>query len=142
MCKHCYLLIMSPRSQYDGCMLRSCCWNHPLTCFAHSNIWGPNKQTDLVDHVAAKYKFSRRLLAVIKTTPPAPKPQNEEKHTAHLRTMVSRKVDLEANPSLDSSRHPSPIRQPADTSHYTIAKEMIQYHSIDVGPRCKFWCNT
>jgi len=78
---------------------------------------------------------------VIKTAPPAPKPRVEGKHTVSLRARVSHKVDLEANPSFDSSRLSSPKRDPQDTSHYAIAKQMIHYHSIDIGPRCEFWCD-
>jgi len=110
---------------------------HWLTSFTCSNIWGPDKQTGLVTELATTYKFSPRLLAVIKTTPPTPKAQVEEKHLGHLRGMVSRKADLEASPSPNSSRVSSPNRNTTDTSHYTIAKQMIHYQSIDVGPRCK-----
>jgi hypothetical protein len=46
-------------------------------------------------------------------------------------------VELGAS-SLDSPRTDSSLPNPQSTSHYTIAKTMLHYQSIDVGLRCKF----
>jgi len=39
---------------------------------------------------------------------------------------------------METSRVNSPIRSAATTSHYSIAKDMVHYQSVDVGVRCEF----
>lgn len=100
------------------------------------NIWGPNKQPDLLDLLGDYYKFSPRLLAVIKTAPPLPEPRIEDKSAHKYRTKPAQKDDVElAASSLDSPRTDSSLPNPQTTSHYTIAKTMLHYQSIDVGTR-------
>jgi hypothetical protein len=131
----------SQRVQYDGCkcrlVLRGCSSANPG--LFNSNIWGPNKQADLVSLLGDHYKFSLRLLAVMQTSPPLPEPRNQENKDSKYRTKPSQKDDVElAATSLDSPRTNSPSQGPQNTSHYTIAKQMLHYHSIDVGQRCEF----
>ncbi|KAG9245642.1 hypothetical protein BJ878DRAFT_418765 [Calycina marina] len=99
------------------------------------NVWSPNKQTKLVDALAERYKFSPRLLAVIKTAPPPPKQHNDDNHTGHHRPGTAQKDDVEANSSLRSSQLSSSSYAAMSTGHYDIAKLMINYHSVDIGTR-------
>ncbi|KAH8599018.1 hypothetical protein B0O99DRAFT_33294 [Bisporella sp. PMI_857] len=107
--------------------------HRPETPVRWINIWAPNKQPEVINLLATKYKFSPRLCAVIKTNPPVLKPKVEEKHVRRFRSKPAQKDDIEANTSMDSSRISSPSPNAEKASHYTISKSMIHYQSIDVG---------
>ncbi|CCD52177.1 hypothetical protein ACHAPF_003417 [Botrytis cinerea] len=99
------------------------------------NIWGPNRQTDIIDVLAHRYGFSPRLLAIIKTLPP--KNTSSKDHRISYKEKLFEKDDIETGrASMNMPRaHTAPA---ATTSHYTIAQQMINYQSVDVGAR--FMC--
>jgi len=97
---------------------------------------------ELVNLLGTKYKFSPRLLAVIRTVPPFPKKLVEDKRVHKFRTKPVHKDDVElAEKSLDSPRvdSPTPASISDDMSHYVIAKQMLHFQSIDVGAHCRFY---
>ncbi|TEY68285.1 hypothetical protein BOTCAL_0121g00120 [Botryotinia calthae] len=99
------------------------------------NIWGPNRQTDIIDVLAHRYGFSPRLLAIIKTLPP--KNTSSKDHRISYKEKLFERDDIETGrASMNMPRaHAAPA---ATTSHYTIAQQMINYQSVDVGAR--FMC--
>ncbi|TGO65284.1 hypothetical protein BCON_0003g00790 [Botryotinia convoluta] len=102
------------------------------------NIWGPNRQTDIIDVLAHRYGFSPRLLAIIKTLPPI-NPTSKD-HRVSYKEKLFEKDDIETGrASMNMPRtHTTHRAPPATTSHYTIAQQMINYQSVDVGAR--FMC--
>ncbi|RAL65183.1 hypothetical protein DID88_001289 [Monilinia fructigena] len=57
------------------------------------NIWGPNRQTDIIDVLANRYGFSPRLLAIIKTLPP--NNSSNKDHRASYKEKLYEKDDIE-----------------------------------------------
>lgn len=109
-------------------------------CFliCDSNIWGPNRQTDVIDVLAHRYGFSPRLLAIIKTLPP--NKSSKKDHRVSYKEKLFEKDDIETGrASMNMPRaHVTHRAPPPTTSHYTIAQQMINYQSVDVGAR--FMC--
>lgn len=104
----------------------------------YSNVWAPNKQTDVIELLGKHYKFSPRLLAIIKTIPPAttPKPQNKNDHKYSM--LHKHKDDIElATSSIDTSSVTSSSQSRQSISQYDITKQLIHYQSIDMGAHCK-----
>lgn len=103
-----------------------------------SNIWGPNRQPDIIDVLAHRYGFSPRLLAIIKTLPP--NNSSSKDHRVSYKEKLFEKDDIETGrASMNTHREHAPHRTPpGTTSHYTIAQQMINYQSVDVGAR--FMC--
>ncbi|TAQ89005.1 hypothetical protein B7494_g2683 [Chlorociboria aeruginascens] len=108
------------------------------------NVWAPNRQLELVESIGIHYKFSPRLRAIIRTIPPAAETKHE-KHTSRFKNKLFHKDDIElGRASFDTpATTPRPRSPPRtahmNTSHYSIANQMINYQSIDVGPRCANW---
>ncbi|KAG4032370.1 hypothetical protein MFRU_007g02740 [Monilinia fructicola] len=101
------------------------------------NIWGPNRQTDVIDVLAKRYGFSPRLLAIIKTLPPS-KSSNKD-HRVSYKEKLYEKDDIETGrASMCISGGHAARPAPGTASHYTIAQQMINYQSVDVGAR--FMC--
>ncbi|KAI9644656.1 hypothetical protein NHQ30_006680 [Ciborinia camelliae] len=101
------------------------------------NIWGPNRQTDVVDVLANRYGFSPRLLAIIKTLPP--NNSSNKDHRVSYKEKLLKRDDIETGrASMNIPRAHATHRAPGTTSHYTIAQQMINYQSVDVGAR--FMC--
>ncbi|ESZ91647.1 hypothetical protein SBOR_7978 [Sclerotinia borealis F-4128] len=102
------------------------------------NIWGPNRQTDVIDVLANRYGFSPRLLAIIKTLPP--NISSKKDHRISYKEKLFVKDDIETGrASMNVPRAHATHRTPPGTaSHYTIAQQMINYQSVDVGAR--FMC--
>ncbi|KAH8808293.1 hypothetical protein F5884DRAFT_791748 [Xylogone sp. PMI_703] len=102
------------------------------------NIWAPNKQRLIVELIGKYYKFSPRLLAIIQTPPLRRKASTHEDHHHHhgfrSRTAhTTKEEDIElANGDTESSNSSGGQIHP---SHYSIASQMTNYHSVDVGPR-------
>lgn len=109
-----------------------------LTEFCNSNIWAPHRQLDIVKLLGDHYNFSPRLHAIIGTVPPESKSQDKPAvGVGRIRRNLYRKDDIEVATrglSIDLPRYPkkSPYN---DISHYTLAKQMINYQSYDVGAR-------
>jgi hypothetical protein len=112
----------------------------PLTDALHSNIWAPNRQVEIIEVLGKHYKFSPRLLALVRTIPPdtTTTPPIQNKDHGKFKSNIFRKDDIElATSSLDTPRaNPLPQRR-QNLSQYEIAKQMINYQSIDVGAHCK-----
>lgn len=91
-----------------------------------------------MDLLGKHYKFSPRLLAVIKTVPPAAEQPVEEKHDRRFRPRsIHKEVDLElASKSLETSPVESSIYDTQAPSHYEIAKQMLHFQSTDFGEQC------
>lgn len=109
-----------------------------------SNIWSPNRQTDVVDLIGTFYKFSPRLLAIIRTVPPAveqAQARRKERHVGRLKAKIYQKDDLEgavAGGGLPRSESSVGRQKPSsDASHYAIAQQMKHYHSVDFGSKCE-----
>jgi hypothetical protein len=101
-----------------------------------SNIWAPNQQVDIIELLGKHYQFSLRLLAIIKTMPPDKSPEVQDKIVGKYK--MSHKDDVElATSSIDTPRVASPSQSRQSISQYDVAKEMINYHSIDFGPHCE-----
>jgi hypothetical protein len=105
-----------------------------------SNIWAPNRQTGISEALAIHYKFSPRLGAIIQSTPQDLEPPSKEPRLSksRIRRQHVHKEDVElATTSLDTPRLSTPPEGREETSHYSIAKHMLNYQSIDVGNHCK-----
>ncbi|KAL3420889.1 ADP-ribosylation factor [Phlyctema vagabunda] len=100
------------------------------------NIWAPNEQLDIVDILGSHYKFSPRLQAIIRTAPEFEQAPKEERHASRFRSKTYAKDDPEAGTkSLELSPNTPNFRiNSSSTSHYTIAKQMVSYQSVDIGP--------
>ncbi|CZS90673.1 hypothetical protein WAI453_004041 [Rhynchosporium graminicola] len=103
------------------------------------NIWAPHQQKETVNLLGKHYKFSPRLLAIINTDPPKSE-IHHSKPVGKFRAKLYRKDDIElatkgVSVDLPRSRHKS-IH--SDISHYTLARQMINYQSHDVG--AQFLC--
>jgi hypothetical protein len=103
-----------------------------------SNIWSPNRQSDIIELLGKHYAFSPRLLAIIKEIPPDRTPDFQDRNARKYKTL--RKDDVEtAASSIDSPRArafaPSQSRQ--TVRQYDVAKQWINLQSIDVGQRCE-----
>lgn len=102
------------------------------------NIWAPHRQLPVVDLLGNHYGFSPRLLAIIRSEPEVPEPQPDNKHEGHHTRRQFRKDDVElatTRVGLPSPR--SAAAQPRgarpSVSHYSLAQQMINYQSIDIG---------
>ncbi|APA14702.1 hypothetical protein SS1G_06708 [Sclerotinia sclerotiorum 1980 UF-70] len=103
------------------------------------NIWGPNRQTDIIDVLARRYGFSPRLLAIIKTLPPVNNSSHKDHRVSYKERLFERDDIETGRASMNVPRvHATQLTPPGTTSHYTIAQQMINYQSVDVGAR--FMC--
>ena len=94
----------------------------------------------MVDLIGIHYKFSPRLLAIIRTAPPVPGTARRQERGLHAKAI--KKDDLEgAVVGRDAPGSEFALgRQKLnlDASHYAIAQKMKHYHSVDFGPKCKW----
>ncbi|RFU36044.1 hypothetical protein B7463_g357, partial [Scytalidium lignicola] len=102
-----------------------------------SNIWAPSKdsQRDIVKFLGKYYKFSPRLLAIIQTLPLRSKAShNDDHHGARSHAWpFAKEEDIEqGNSDIELSNEPV---DHLNASHYSIASQMTNYHSVDVGVR-------
>ena len=105
-------------------------------CLLNSNIWGPNRQLETIEALGKHYKFSPRLLAIIKQIPPDKAPQVQDKNDAKYKTL--RKDDVEtATSSLETPRASSPSQNRPVVRQYDVAKQWLNFQSIDVGTHCE-----
>ncbi len=102
-----------------------------------SNLWAPDRQLPIVDLLAAKYKLSSRLHAIIGTSPPTSE-SNTHSPIKQSRFRKKRlKNDIEIATDVD---HGSQPQNPTHgISHYKLAEQMINYQSIDVGAHCELF---
>ena len=107
-----------------------------LTDPSGRNIWAPNRQVDIIELLGKHYKFSPRLLAIIKTMPPDTPPETSDKSASKYNTLHEDDIEL-ATSSIDTQRVTSPTRSLQSISQYDAAKEMINFQSIDVGTHCE-----
>lgn len=110
------------------------------------NIFGPERQKDLVKELSACYRFTPRLLGLMCSDhqTPVPLPPSPVQHgivqakaqvVPHSRSAESTSSDLEKNYREISDE----IRYPTfDMSHYKMADEVWHYNSVDWGPKCKW----
>ncbi|KUJ20548.1 uncharacterized protein LY89DRAFT_579513 [Mollisia scopiformis] len=103
------------------------------------NLWGPHTQTDIVELLGEHYSFSYRLLAIMKTEPPGARLKVQHKHARTFRARFYRKPDVETaklshGVPLEKAEPPR-IQSVDGISHYALAEQMTNYHSIDVGSR-------
>ena len=94
--------------------------------------------------IGKHYKFSARLLAIIKTVPPGEeKKDREESRPNGTRVPPYQKDDLEvAATSIDSRRDetaPRPRKPTFNVSHYAIARQMVHYQTVDSSAKCRCW---
>jgi hypothetical protein len=105
-------------------------------CIFDSNIWAPNRQIENIELLGKHYKFSPRLLAIIKEIPPDKGPTVQDKNASKYKTL--RKDDVEtATSSIDTPRAISPSQSRQTIRQYDVAKQWINLQSIDVGTRCE-----
>jgi len=136
---YCTLLSHQTLGLYDGCkkLFPPCLLRSLLITRFASNIWAPNLQEKQVMLLGEKYQFSRRLLGII-LTEPKQKTEGAAQQDKHAFWPRFPKDDPEVGAkSLDESRT-STSSQSSSFDHYTIADQMINYHAIDYGRRCKF----
>jgi len=100
-----------------------------------SNVWAPNRQGDVIELLGQRYKFSPRLLAIIKTMPPDKFPETSDKNIGKYNKQHGDDIEL-ATSSIDTPRA-SPSQSLQTISQYDAAKEMINFQSIDVGAHCE-----
>ncbi|KAM3073070.1 hypothetical protein ACMFMG_008788 [Clarireedia jacksonii] len=100
------------------------------------NIWGPNKQSEIIEHIGKHYKFSPRLVGIMKSPPVDAKPSHPD-HRVTYKDKLFEKDDIETGrASINISRAQSAVRKAAETtSHYAIAQQMVNYQALDVGQR-------
>lgn len=111
--------------------------NHP----SHRNVWAPNHQTSLVDRLGEHYGFSARLRAIIKSNPHEHDNPLGDEHANNKSGRTPQrfpKDDVErATASIDPPRLDPLAQSGEDSSHYSIAKHMKNYQSIDLGGHCE-----
>jgi len=101
----------------------------------NSNIWGPGRQTDLVESIASRYKFSPRLLTMMRATSPDTRTPEETPATGRSARQFH-KNDIETT----AKKLDIPDLSEVPVSLYSIASEMINYTTLDIGSHCKaFW---
>jgi hypothetical protein len=105
-------------------------------CCIYSNVWAPNRQVEIIELLGKHYKFSPRLLAIIKTIPPDTPHETRDKNVGKYNRLHKDDIELAAS-SIDTPRVPSPSQSLQSISQYDAAKEMINFQSIDVGPHCE-----
>jgi hypothetical protein len=122
------------------CLFRAPIADCSLFC---SNIWGPHRQQGIVDLLGNHYIFSPRLLAIIRSEPAEPEPKSQDKPVSRFKSSLFHKDDVEVGESsmdtpMDTPSETLPLGNPrSDTTHYAIAKQMINFQSIDIGSRCE-----
>jgi hypothetical protein len=85
-----------------------------------------------VELIASHYKFSPRLLAIMRTTSPDTRTPAENPVSGHS-TRLFHKNDIETAAKLLDI----PDLTEVSVNHYSIASEMINYASVDIGSHCK-----
>lgn len=110
---------------------------HEETPVRWINIWAPNRQVEVIEILGKHYKFSPRLLAIIKTMPPDKIPEVQDKNAGRYRMLHKDDVEL-ATSSIDTPRTDSPFSSRQNISQYDAAKQTINFQSIDVGTH--FFC--
>lgn len=120
----------------------------PMDSARWINIFAPNRQKDIVQSIARKYRFSPRLAAIMSSkqdsptsVPKAPapaKPSFELRHPLkrlsfqfHNHTSDPEKTDYYNSSAADAATT-------LDLSHYKLINEVWHYSSIDQGP--KYFC--
>lgn len=112
----------------------------------YRNVWAPNVQADLIQTIGRYYKFSPRLLGIIRTEPVRHKSKEEHAEQRHRDRIKARlfpspqspKDDIElANGACLTGEPIKVVGKGLEPSHYSIANQMIHYNSVDLGDRCK-----
>jgi hypothetical protein len=101
-----------------------------------SNLWAPNRQTEIVDVLSDHYDLSQRFRAILKSKPENVKPSEFVNRTQpeRRRPRATAKHDVELG---NGSANRAPV-SPEETNHYSIASHLINYQSLDLGE--KFIC--
>ncbi|MCJ1226031.1 hypothetical protein MMC12_002680 [Toensbergia leucococca] len=106
------------------------------------NIWGPERQKDVVKTLAGHYGFSPRLLGLMCSDPLKPVPAIVTPHRGPIQGMMNHHrqsalrthaPDLEGHTEMINS----PTVNPAglDLNHYSIVDEVWHFSSVDWGPK-------
>jgi hypothetical protein len=130
--------------------------NHKLPLIVvYSNIWGPDggvdretrydrlKNKGVADLLGKHYGFSARLRAIIKTPPnfdvekATTKKPNRIKQKLHMDTHGDEEKGDVSRTSLDYATTKEPVKELPKLSHYSIVNQMVNYHAVDSGDRCK-----
>jgi hypothetical protein len=99
-----------------------------------SNLWAPHQQVPIINLLNDKYKWSPRLHAIICSTPPEAKagPLSPTKHSRFWPKHPKDDIEI----ATTGVHHDSQTRHASkEISHYTLAEQMVNYQSIDFGPR-------
>lgn len=120
--------------------------DRPVNSFTRwINIFGPERQKDLVKELSARYRFTPRLLGLMCSDHKTPVPvsaspipkdivQDKAQGGTRSKSAESTSSDLEKN----DGEIPTEIHYPTfDMSHYKMADEVWHYNSVDWGPKCK-----
>lgn len=111
------------------------------------SIWGPERQKDRIQKIAALYEFSPRLLGIICTDHSTPLHVDDGSRESDVSTWRSHKSKFAGHNSTgshsqDPENHGQNIHLISDAStldlnHYNIVNEVWHYCSVDWGSRCK-----
>jgi len=93
----------------------------------------------MVDVIADKYGLSHRFRAILKSSPPS-KPQDEESTTPVQAVAITANGlpnnDIELANGTAEKQSAERLEGPEDINHYAIAKNLINYQSLDLGEEC------
>ena len=157
---------VSESCQRDGCNVSTIISSREVLTFMGSNVWAPETQREslvvshsrimritpdgliLVQAIATHYRFSPRLLGLMKCKPLTPQLVPSVTHHSRLDLwhMQKSRQDLKGaiqEKSIDIERDQGKIDTPPtqneaiDLNHYTIVNEVWHYASVDWGDRCE-----
>lgn len=114
-------------------------FDNSLTVF-YRNIWAPNEQSGIIDVISDCYGFSHRFRAILKTAPTS-NTKEEFTKTVQGRPITPnepRKNDVEYGNGA-TERKPFNRKDPGDVEHYDIASHLVNFQSLDLGEKCRFW---
>ncbi|RDL41990.1 uncharacterized protein BP5553_01969 [Venustampulla echinocandica] len=100
------------------------------------NIWGPDTQREEVAYIGRQYGFSPRLLAIMVTKPEREDTEGITSDRHGLRQRMRHRDDVEVG-TASGNNGPPPLEH-YDASHYSIVRQMVNYHAVDIG--AKFLC--
>lgn len=104
------------------------------------NVWAPDSQPDVVKAIGDRYGFSKRLVALLLTTPPPSSREAPAENWTPDKELDSPSADIEkASPA-----RPTPLDRdlkvvkPKTTNFFNIATNFSSYQSIDIGDKCGY----
>ncbi|OBT90991.1 hypothetical protein VE02_00210 [Pseudogymnoascus sp. 03VT05] len=103
------------------------------------NVWAPDSQPDVVKAIGDRYGFSKRLVALLLTTPPPNSREAPAENWTPENELDSPSADIEKASAARPTHFDRALKvKPNTTNFFNIAANFSSYQSIDIGD--KFIC--